>query len=714
MVNQNDREKIPRKLLQYNRHALFEAFTHENVWTSSDEDLGRREWVKSITEGDSIQIIPLARFRAWRNFVETAEISAICEEALETPISPVARVFSGLSALGQGVYRRLNQQKQEIRLIHVLPGAGEETVCCRMSYISLQDDTATAYECISYCWGSVKEFENIHILPQDPVLSPNAQSPTSPVEPMHVLPVTKNLYTALKHLRYNDKERILWMDALCINQRDLFERGAQVAMMREIFVKSTHTVIWVGESDDETSAILKAAVEVGERFYKNNEDGLVVSTRNDSVSHYLHRVHASIKEVYEDWGALDFTLLQREWFRRTWVIQEVFSAHSAVLQCGDIVVPWSLILRINMCMHRPSAWTTAWRRTVMPDIHDQLFDSRKYKADPLGQEFKHPIRRTMTDILDVLLYGMDLEATDPRDKIFALLGFLDKASNDELEDEIKPDYNKPTWAVFADFTRWWIRTHNSLRILSAIHANAGRTWQDMGTTFNSQTAERPTWSLWHDGRSSWAQATLAGWEFARYSAAPRRFARLLTSDPDVLSIEGCVLGKIESISIFPYFVMDRRLNDLREVYTNLLEPTNARNIWTSSAFQAGKKDESGEHLIIAQDALNDHGDAHADFAQATGGIQCHRPCFISTSEGDRGLCPPMAQRGDLVVILFGGRVPYILRESSIDGTRAENSEPRKQYVFIGECYLQGYMHGLALQQLDNPEHPRSAQVFDII
>ena len=635
--------------------------------------------MRSLKGNDTIQVIPMARFCAWRNFVESAEINVICEEqGDDSPISPLSRALSGLSDPGRGVYRKLDQEKHEIRLIHILPGPRDDTLRCWMSYISLQDPDATPYECISYCWGGLQDSENIAILPET---SFSAFGPSLPTESAHMLPITKNLYTALQYLRANGEERVLWVDALCINQRNLSERGAQVAMMRQIFAKSTNTVIWVGESDQETADLLRAAVKVGEHYSRNQERGLVASMHTNSGPNYLHRIHASIKDVYEDWGALDFPLFQREWFKRTWVIQEVFSARSTMLQCGDVVVPWSLILRINSCMHRPAAWTTPWRRTVIPDIHLQLFDSKKYTVDPLAREFSNPRRVSMTDILDVLLYGMDLEASDPRDKVFALLGFLDKESDEDLEDEIKPNYNKSVSRVFADFTRWWIRTHNSLRILSAVHANAGRTWHDMGIPSPTvKHTARPTWSLWHDGRSSWANATSAAWETTTYNASPGHFAHVLPSPSEILSVEGCILGKIESISSFPYFAANSELNELRKVYAHLFEPTNARNVWTSSPFQPGERDETGENLVLAQDMLYDHAYAHVDFLKETGGaIQRHHSCLVTTSEGSQGLCPPMARVEDLVVILFGGRVPYILRASNSEQTDQTDTN---RYEFV--------------------------------
>jgi hypothetical protein len=73
-----------------------------------------------------------------------------------------------------------------------------------------------------------------------------------------------------------------------------------------------------------------------------------------------------------------------------------------------------------------------------------------------------------------------MEASDPRDKIFALLPFGEETySISDLPDLARPDYTKSTVQVFTDFTRWWIETNSSLGILSAVHAQPGRDWLDI-------------------------------------------------------------------------------------------------------------------------------------------------------------------------------------------------------------------------------------------
>lgn len=60
------------------------------------------------------------------------------------------------------------------------------------------------------------------------------------------MPVTKDPETALRHLRLGDRQRGLWVDAICINQADMPERMQQVSHMNIIYSKAEKTLfIWV-------------------------------------------------------------------------------------------------------------------------------------------------------------------------------------------------------------------------------------------------------------------------------------------------------------------------------------------------------------------------------------------------------------------------------------------------------------------------------------
>jgi hypothetical protein len=104
------------------------------------------------------------------------------------------------------------------------------------------------------------------------------------------------------------------------------------------------------------------------------------------------------------------------------------------------------------------------------------------------------------NILDVFIRSLELKATDPRDKLFALLAFGRETSNAaSLPVPLQPSYSKSVERVFADFTRWWIREYQSLLILSSTHCHPGRTWRRTLHDHAEPLLSRPTWALGSDG-----------------------------------------------------------------------------------------------------------------------------------------------------------------------------------------------------------------------
>jgi hypothetical protein len=125
-----------------------------------------------------------------------------------------------------------------IRLLRLLPaGAFNEKLKCKLFNTTLDAENRADFEALSYTWGIPNDTSDI-ILNGKP----------------H--PVTKNLELALRHLRYPDRERILWVDALCINQSDLLEKNQQVPQMKEIYCRgSQRVVVWLGQIPNARSAM---------------------------------------------------------------------------------------------------------------------------------------------------------------------------------------------------------------------------------------------------------------------------------------------------------------------------------------------------------------------------------------------------------------------------------------------------------------------------
>jgi heterokaryon incompatibility protein (HET) len=200
---------------------------------------------------------------------------------------------------------------QWIRLIELHRGQGSDGIECRIRHVNLADNPQ--YEAISYCWG-------------DPTITSTIECSNN-----RQLTVTANLYAALSAIRFKDESRLLWADALCINQSDVDERNAQVAIMRSIYDKAQRVLVWLGEATDTSDR----GLDFMERLVKACPQDIVLELQRTVLHHdpikLLKRANASLSE--RDMRAF-LSILQRPWFRRVWVVQEVVMLKDSSLLCG--------------------------------------------------------------------------------------------------------------------------------------------------------------------------------------------------------------------------------------------------------------------------------------------------------------------------------------------------------------------------------------------
>lgn len=121
-------------------------------------------------------------------------------------------------------YKPLPSEKF-VRLIELYPGHTNEDIACTLRQTRLED--APKYEAISYAWGDPAN--KINLLCDGKIIT-----------------VTPNLKDALHRFKFKDRSRILWADAICINQKDEVEKGLQVKMMARIYGNATTVCVWLG------------------------------------------------------------------------------------------------------------------------------------------------------------------------------------------------------------------------------------------------------------------------------------------------------------------------------------------------------------------------------------------------------------------------------------------------------------------------------------
>ncbi|CAK1367696.1 hypothetical protein CB0940_11538 [Cercospora beticola] len=227
------------------------------------------------------------------------------------------------------------------------------------------------YEALSYTWGTtfgetVEDSTARHKAKHDRAFL------TQPSEPgkigLHGLTIstTANLGLALRRLRQPDEVRVLWIDAICINQDDLSERSAQVVQMAEIFTRASRVVVWIGEDSiyRDGQAFFRCCRKY-EMIMKSRwsrtwrKSALrVTSTTWKVINHNFHENMPHLLDSVVTFGInqdhrapllswrpkyqnelLDL-FMSRRYFTRRWCVQEVAFATNATVQCGALELPW--------------------------------------------------------------------------------------------------------------------------------------------------------------------------------------------------------------------------------------------------------------------------------------------------------------------------------------------------------------------------------------
>jgi hypothetical protein len=254
------------------------------------------------------------------------------------------------------------------------------------------------YDAISYVWGD----------PTD----------TSPLECSgKTLSITKNLHSALRHFRFQDQPRVLWADAICINQVDVHERGQQVSIMRVIYQRAQRVLIWLGtETEDD-----KDALNVIERIKKILPTPPLMGpdqiSQTNSVSYNLSIALTLMwnKIPDKDWAQLGI-LLRRPWFERVWVIQEVLSAREALVFNGLKSISFSTLVTAASQLARGHNRFPCDGENIAENIQSLVFLGR-------SQSFPAFHQMIFRNFYMALWATRSYKSTDARDKYMPSSGF---------------------------------------------------------------------------------------------------------------------------------------------------------------------------------------------------------------------------------------------------------------------------------------------------
>ncbi|KAF8857248.1 HET-domain-containing protein [Acephala macrosclerotiorum] len=308
------------------------------------------------------------------------------------------------------IHKPIDTSKAQIRILHLQPRLGSEpdTITCTLSVVDLDDDDCK-YEALSYEWGS-----------------PTSTSFSIMLNGRR-FPVRENLWWAVRYLRRERDARVMWIDAICIDQDSILERNHQVTQMARIYSQATCVVAWIGRLHQRTpSGKSSNAMEAANFLRHVSEWGQ--KRQNDTAKKTWSQCIAKClgEENRSGWDSLlAFSL--RSYWNRLWIIQELLLACKVQLQCDHIQITWDDLERafehgdfmswyINRARKLP-------RSAMLPELDSfqQMQSTVLCKTIQHRNPFSTNILRS-SSLFDVIDTYKNAECENPLDKVYGLLG----------------------------------------------------------------------------------------------------------------------------------------------------------------------------------------------------------------------------------------------------------------------------------------------------
>lgn len=245
----------------------------------------------------------------------------------------------------------------------------------------------------------------------------------------HHFPVTENLESALRNLRnFRDPaseattgvtRSFWWIDAICINQEDVVERNQQVNLMTRIYKKAVGVHIWLGEQADDSEIAFQVAHQLAKQKPQGPGHPDVVYPETSAEQRNIHRKALA-------------KLCARPWWERVWVRQEVAVANEATVHCGSYSCSFhALTLAVTTLntMDEELGFKIVQDSPDSPDPAPDLLRAPAFRRAYILTYYRTNAGRgpvaTYQDLRTLILHTRSCAATDPRDKVFSILGLAD-------------------------------------------------------------------------------------------------------------------------------------------------------------------------------------------------------------------------------------------------------------------------------------------------
>lgn len=310
------------------------------------------------------------------------------------------------------IYTPLDPTRSQIRLIYLQPLSSGDEISCSLHIASL-DDTTCVYEALSYEWApeapSRWNWTSVRIWGTG-VINLNGRD----------FPVRKNLWNALYHLRNKGTIRIIWVDALAINQGDDVERGHQVQQMNRIYKRCSQVIAWVGPDCVKLDSRWKTEFEyivkcLGQYTkpctYKQNTTAILNSEFLGKVE--VDVLPSKFLETKCNCGLRSHVLhfMRNSYWQRLWIIQEFVLAPKIVICCEGFCLSWEQMEAFN---------EHVTRGTLFVKEYNSLMDTRK------------KIEQQDRSLLQLVNSHIDSKCSVLHDHVYGLLGLAPSCCRESI------------------------------------------------------------------------------------------------------------------------------------------------------------------------------------------------------------------------------------------------------------------------------------------
>ncbi|KAH9204255.1 heterokaryon incompatibility protein-domain-containing protein [Leptodontidium sp. 2 PMI_412] len=567
------------------------------------------------------------------------------------------------------------------------------------------------YIAISYCWDPTSQKRGMFLCNKDSLLSNKSFAVSE---------------TVLEVLNQVNAGQLVWIDQICINQGDEDEKLDQIYRMGKIYSKATKVFIWLGPTANESDLALESMEGMLHQVMRLNE---ATAAREDLPLNLASAINTKHGQIYGH-------LFSRPWFRRLWTMQEALLARELVVMCGYREVDFELLVALAYQVHLygsldiiqlPGVSTKGMNDAIIGILSLHNLRPQNASVRELMDGFSyHRFRMLVTESRQRLV-------TMDADRVHALMGVAPQSIREEMA-AVQKRYSKqttaqlyarfsicmlehdsewlflsqapsqeripglPSWvpsmdsppsyasrlesrdflAGISEGTRHLIKRYitptelcaNGFRVatISEIVPQTAFTETRPDMKHNEMCNEAT--HLWHQQAIRLCQKT--------YGLGPDQSPRfqatiLLAASRANPAMDG---NAVEAYHLFQK-ACSFRAEILRRIQTGEVEvPPNWATLPNGSALFVDRVVTLDRQELSVQEYQT-----LLDFSTAMALACAGRP-YIATSEQLLGLGCPGIQAGDVVVVLYGCTVPYVMRPRR-DGSME----------FVGDCYVHGLMNG---------------------